>query len=242
VRRRFFVEQFEGDQARMVGENSHHLGKVLRAQRGQLYELSDGQRIRLGRISRVERDTIVFELTEDIPAHSARLAIMLLLAIVKFDRFEWALEKATELGVEEIVPLIAERSEKALIVAAAKRVGRWKKIVLEAAQQSRQLKAPSVTAPTETGEALRKPSAAVQLILSETSQAPPLRSCLPERSEDSARLAIALAIGPEGGWTAREFELARASRFVEVSLGRTILRTETAVVAALAALNYALGD
>jgi len=226
----------------MVGGAAHHLGKVLRAQPGQLYELSDGQRIRLGKIARVERDTIVFELAGDIPANATRLGITLLLAIVKFDRFEWALEKATELGVEEIVPLIAERSEKALIVAAAKRVERWKTIALESAQQSRRLKAPTVTAPAKTADALRASRAAVKLVLSENNQAQPLRSSLPERADDSARLAIALAIGPEGGWTERDLELARASRFVEVSLGRNILRTETAVVAALAALNYALGD
>lgn len=231
----------------MAGEAAHHLGKVLRAQPGQLYELSDGQRIRLGKIKRVERDAIVFELAEEVPANANRLRITLLTAIVKFDRFEWALEKATELGVEEILPLITERSEKALVLAAGKRLERWKKIVLESAQQARRLKAPVIGAPIKVADALGSSSAAVRLLLSEESDVQPLRSVLAKGQNEPAghhanALAIALAIGPEGGWTERELGIARASQFIAVSLGRNILRTETAVAASLAALNYALGD
>src|SRR6202035_193298 len=109
----------------------------LRAQQGQLYELSDGQQVRLGRIEKVTRDRIEFALLEEIPAHQLALDLTLLLAVVKFDAFEWALEKATELGVGTVVPLAAARSEKALLAAAAKRTERWKKILAEASQQSR---------------------------------------------------------------------------------------------------------
>lgn len=242
MRRRFFVERFEGEQARMEGEAAHHLGKVLRAQTGHTYELSDGAKVRLGTIERVEREAIVFALGEEIPQNSPRWRVTLLLALVKFDRFEWALEKATELGVGEIIPLIAERSEKGLITAATKRLERWKKIAVESAQQSRRLRAPAIALPMAVADALSASSAGIRLLLSEQANAQTLRSVLPANAKESAGRGIALAIGPEGGWTEREFEIARDAGFAEVSLGKNILRTETAVTAALAVLNYALGD
>src|SRR5437016_2902827 len=102
MRRRFFIEQFEDRRAVMEGEAAHHLGRVLRAQPGQLYELSDGTRIWLGRIETVTRDSVEFSLLEEIAAFQQALQTTLLLSVVKFDSFEWALEKATELGVSRI--------------------------------------------------------------------------------------------------------------------------------------------
>src|SRR5713226_8459518 len=144
MRRRFFIQQFAGETAVMEGEAAHHLGRVLRAQTGQLYELSDGQRVWLGRIESVGRDRVQFALVEELPAVQPSLDITLLLAVVKFDAFEWAIEKATELGVTTIVPLAAERSEKALLTAAPQRAERWKKILLEASQQSRRVRPPAL--------------------------------------------------------------------------------------------------
>src|SRR5215470_9549356 len=144
VRRRFFVEQFVGNRAVMVGDAAHHLGRVLRAERGQLYELSDGSRICLARIEEVKRDRIEFSLVEELPSPKLTLQTTLLLSVVKFDAFESALEKATELGVGTIVPLAAARSEKALLAAAPKRAERWKKILLEASQQSRRPRVPTL--------------------------------------------------------------------------------------------------
>ena len=142
MRRRFFVEKFDGQRALVAGDRAHHLGVVLRAQAGQLYELSDGVRVCLGRIEKVARDSVEFALLEELSAEELRLQVTLLLSVVKFDAFEWAIEKATELGVMEIVPVAATRSEKALVAAAEKRSERWRKIVLEAAQQSRRVRLP----------------------------------------------------------------------------------------------------
>src|SRR5215469_6484221 len=153
MRRRFFVPKFDGQQAVMEGQAAHHLGRVLRAETGQLYELSDGTAVWLGRIQSVSRDRVEFQLTERLPAHIPQLKTTLLLSVVKFDAFEWALEKATELGVVRVVPLAAARSEKALLGAAAKRAERWKKILLEASQQSRRLRIPELGPLVKAGQA-----------------------------------------------------------------------------------------
>src|SRR3989441_2907603 len=238
MRRRFFVEQFAGKSALMEGEAAHHLGRVLRAQTGQLYELSDGERVWLGRIESVGRDRVQFALVEELPAVQPNLDITLLVALVKFDAFEWAIEKATELGVTTIVPLAAERSEKALLAAAAKRAERWKKILLEASQQSRRVRVPTLQSLRLLDEAFSGDSRGARLCLSERAEAPSLKTAL----STVKTLSVTLATGPEGGWTDRELEVVRQNRFSEVSMGRLILRTETAVIAALASLNYALDD
>jgi len=238
VRRRFFVEKFDGQRALVSGDRAHHLGVVLRAQAGQLYELSDGARVCLGRIEKVARDSVEFALLEELPAHQPRLHVSLLLSVVKFDAFEWAIEKATELGVTEIVPLAAARSEKALIAAAEKRSERWRKILLEAAQQSRRVRLPMLQAVAKPEPVFAALGDGLGIFLSERAQAPGLRALLRDQSASNA----VLAIGPEGGWTDEERDAALRAGFHEASLGQLILRTETAVIAALASLSYALGD
>lgn len=240
MRRRFFVDQFENGRAVLRDAAAHHLGLVLRGQPGQFYELSDGAEVWLARIERAGSKNVEFTLVERVPERPPRLHATLLLALVKFDRFEWALEKATELGAAEIVPIAAARSEKGLLAAAGKRVARWKKILLEAAQQSRRLRPPVLRLCVKPREAFAAAPAGLRVLLSERPEAAILRAVLEEspRRDKSA----ALAIGPEGGWTEEEFCAARDAGFREASLGPLILRTETAVVAGLAALNFALGD
>ncbi len=237
MRRRFFVEKFDGQSALMEGEAAHHLGRVLRAQAGQLYELSDGSKVWLGQIDIVSRDAVHFQLVEEIPSHKPSLETTLLLAVVKFDAFEWALEKATELGVSRIVPLAAERSEKGLLAAAVKRSERWQKILLEASQQSRRVQLPVLEAVAKPESAFSNYQDGVRVLLSELPEAGSFRSVLAGKDSHCA----ALAIGPEGGWTEAEFAAARRFGYQEASLGKLILRTETAVVAGLAAINFALG-
>ena len=164
MRRRFFVEEFEAGSATLRGEAAHHLGRVLRAETGQLYELSDGQRVWLARTESVGRDEVQFSLVEQLPVPVAAVRIELLLAIVKFDRFEWALEKATELGAEEITPLAADRSEKGLIAAAGKRAERWKRILAESAQQARRLRIPGLQRRRETARRVSGVGCAAQII------------------------------------------------------------------------------
>src|SRR5229473_208801 len=222
----------------MEDDAAHHLGRVLRAQTGQLYELSDGEKVWLGRVEKVGRDRLEFALVEELPAYQPAVDVTLLLAVVKFDAFEWAIEKATELGVSTVVPLAAARSEKALLASAGKRAERWKKILAEASQQSRRLRVPTLENLARPAEAWPRQSATMKILLSERSEAPALRQVLATATVASA----ALAIGPEGGWTDKEVAAAQNVAFREASLGKLILRTETAVVAALAALNFALSD
>ena len=184
------------------------------------------------------RDTVEFALQEQLEALRPALDVALFLAIVKFDSFEWAIEKATELGVTTIVPLAAARSEKPLLHAAEKRAARWQKILAEASQQSRRLRMPVLDPLTRPGQAFSRVDDGIKLLLSEKSGTPPMRKLLTGQRATRATIAI----GPEGGWTDDELELAAKAGFQHVSLGKLILRTETAVVAALASLNYALGQ
>lgn len=236
VRRRFFVDQFDEQRAVLTGDAAHHLGRVLRAQPGQVYEVSDGESVWLGRIDSVDRDRVEFSLLEPVSAFLSALDNTLLLAVVKFDSFEWALEKATELGVNRIVPLAAARSDKGLLQASGKRLERWKKLVFEASQQSRRLRLPEITPVMQSDAAFTVMTAPLKLMLSERRQALSLRRVL----HGSAARQVAFAIGPEGGWTDQEFASAISAGFEEASLGREILRTETAVTVSLAVLNYAL--
>jgi len=242
MRRRFFVDRFDGRRATLAGDAAHHAGRVLRVAPGQLFELSDGRSVWLARVEAAKRDAVEFSLLEPIEARAPKLHTALLLSIVKFDRFEWALEKATELGVSEITPLAAARSEKALIAAASKRAARWQKILAEAAQQSRRLSAPLLHPLAGPADAFRTAASAdpraVLLFFSEAAGASSLRDILESRRP--ADRAV-LAIGPEGGWTGDERSRALAAGFSEASLGPNILRTETAVASALASVNYALG-
>src|SRR4029077_4148497 len=104
MRRRFFVDQFEQASASLRDDSAEHLGRVLRAEPGQLYELSDGQRVWLAKIESVALpkrgdSSIEFSLVEPLASHKPSLSLHLLVSLIKFDRFEWCLEKATELGV-----------------------------------------------------------------------------------------------------------------------------------------------
>jgi 16S rRNA (uracil1498-N3)-methyltransferase len=242
MRRRFFVDKFDAGRAALRGDAAQHLGRVLRAEPGQLYELSDGSELWLARVEKISGGrngaAIEFALTEKIPAHESTLRIKLLLSVVKFDRMEWCLEKSTELGVSEIVPLSAARSEKALVLAAAKRAERWRKILFASAQQSRRLRPPVLTSVEKPDYAFAEAKEKMKIIFSERTGATPLR----EIFRGSSVQEICLAIGPEGGWTDAEFASAAKNGFREASLGREILRTETAVIAALAVARYVLGE
>jgi 16S rRNA (uracil1498-N3)-methyltransferase len=126
----------------MVGEEARHLTRVLRVEPGQRFEISDNRVAWLAEVTEARGARVVFRVIEPLESPDFPVHITLVAAIVKFDRFEWMIEKATELGVERIVPMEAARTERGLFEAARKRAERWGRIARESSQQSRRTRVP----------------------------------------------------------------------------------------------------
>lgn len=230
-RRRWIADEWSGDRAAITGANARHLAQVLRAKVGQTFELAHGGEVRLGTIAEISDGRVNFSLADAVAVTRAAREITVALAVFKFDRFEWAIEKLTELGVAKIVPLIAQRTDAHLVKAAEKRVERWRRIAHEASQQSRRLAEPVLEEPI----ALKKFAAeGSRILLSENEKAVALADVL-------AAGPVTLAIGPEGGWTADEERWFAEQGWQSASLGSTVLRAETAAIAAVA-VAMALGE
>jgi len=232
TRRRFIADEVEADRAALVGERAAHLSKVLRAQIGQQFDIAANGSVRRGEIISVSADRVDFVLHEaaDAPSSTQR-EVTLLLSIFKFDRMEWALEKAVELGVATIVPVVARRTETHLASAAEKRVERWRRIAREASQQSRRNSEPEIASPLKLQDAIANPLGSC-VVLSEHDS--PARVSLKQIFAKNQSEPLTLAIGPEGGWTEEELGLFKKNGWQFASLGPTILRAETAAIAALA--------
>jgi 16S rRNA (uracil1498-N3)-methyltransferase len=266
TRRRFIADTWSPStghptQAALTGEQALHLARVLRAQPGQLFDIVANGFLHRAEIAAVSDHEVLFTLHEELEADAA-LPIHLLLAVFKFDHFEWAIEKATELGVARITPILARRTEKHLALAAPKRAERWRRIALESSKQSRRTDIPEILDPTPLPAALTRESAPLRILLSETEQSLTLTAALchsdaelakGEESPHFARSAtnagapgldsetwvcgttdLALAIGPEGGWTPEEMSLFTQHNWTHVTLGPRILRAETAAITAIA--------
>ena len=230
MRRRFIADAWTSTTATLTGDQAAHLARVLRAEPGQIYDIVAGGFLHRAEITRVSEAEVVLMLHEELEANAA-LPLHLLLAVFKFDHFEWGIEKATELGVGSITPILARRTEKHLAQAAMKRVERWRRIALEASKQSRRTDVPTVANPGPLKTALEQETAATRILLSETEQEMTLSAAL--RTPGSPG-ELALAIGPEGGWTPEEMALFTTHKWRHVTLGPRILRAETAAIAAIA--------
>lgn len=236
ARRRFFVPEIRRGVAELTGADAEHLVRVLRAEVGQVYEISDNQDLYLAEIETARKSIVSFRVTEKLPLPAPSVAITLLAALFKFDHFEWLVEKATELGVSTIQPFEATRTEHGLGQASHKRRARWEKIALEASQQSRRAHLPQIE-PTVSFSQVLHQTATVKLLLDEETAAPPILDQLP--AERTISHHVALLLGPEGGWTPEEREGAQAAGWLPCSLGGTILRAETAAVAGIAVVKAA---
>lgn len=239
ARRRFFVPAVRRGLAELTGADAEHLVRVLRVEPGQIYELSDNEQVYLAKIESARKALVSFQILETLPAEPPAVEITLLAALIKFDRFEWLLEKATELGVAAIQPFEATRSDHGLAQAAVKRLARWEKIAVEASQQSRRRYLPRIEPVIKFTRAIEQ-KFLVRFLLDETPDAPPVLQLVPggKRAEDR----VALLLGPEGGWTVEERTQAQAAGWQSCSLGRTVLRSETAALAALAVVQAAWAD
>jgi 16S rRNA (uracil1498-N3)-methyltransferase len=272
MRRRWIADTFSPvtghpTTASLTGDQAHHLSHVLRAEPGQVFDVVANGFLHRAEIATVSDTLVVFNLKEELEAASA-LPLHLLLAVFKFDHFEWAVEKATELGVARITPILARRTEKHLAQAAAKRVERWRRIALEAAKQSRRTDIPEIADPVALKTALERQQSPTRILLSETEQQLTLSAALtvlsrptgyesvaqtptedrdeevrvphpsqPHREGWDEQPPIALAIGPEGGWTPEEMALFTHHHWQHVTLGPRILRAETAAIAAIAIVS-----
>jgi 16S rRNA (uracil1498-N3)-methyltransferase len=227
TRRRWIADEVSGYRAFLTGDHARHLAQVLRARVGQQFEISTRSRVHIGKITRIQSDRVEFELGDVVVAASA-FPITAAISIFKFDRMEWAIEKCTELGVAVIVPLIAARTESHLASAAAKRVERWRRLANSASEQSRRMIPPEISDPIKLDQVLVL-RADARVVLSEIEHKHKLKDSLTQNAR-----SVVLAFGPEGGWKEEELASFRKAGWVSASLGSTIVRAETAVIAAIA--------
>jgi 16S rRNA (uracil1498-N3)-methyltransferase len=236
TRRRWIADTWTPTTATLTGDQAIHLARVLRAEPGQIFDIVANGFLHRAEIATVSEDRVLFTLHEQLESDAA-LPLHLLLAIFKFDHMEWAIEKATELGIARITPILARRTEKHLAQSSAKRVERWRRIALESAKQSRRTDIPEIADPTQLKSALEQEKTPTRILLSETEQTTTLTAALEDENvshEAVHRITHALAIGPEGGWTPEEMSLFLEHTWQPVTLGPRILRAETAAIAAIA--------
>ena len=236
ARRRFFVDEIRRGSAELTGADAEHLVRVLRVEPGQIFELSDNRNAFLAEVETARKSLVGFRILEQLPAPAPSVHITILPALIKFERFEWLLEKATELGVASIQPVDATRTERGLAEGSRKRTVRWERIVREASEQSRRVHLPKIESVIRFDKALEN-DADTRLFLDESSQATPLLRVLPAKRQAQDR--ISLLLGPEGGWTEDERTQALSAGWTACSLGGNVLRAETAAIGAIAIVQAA---
>ena len=241
TRRRWIAEHWDEATATLVGAQAEHMARVLRAQPGMEADVVAGGHVFHAEVAAVAPSEVRFNLIAKVEADPA-LPVTLVMAIYKFDHMEWALEKATELGVAAVAPVFARRSEKHLAPAAEKRAERWRRIVHEAAQQSRRSDVPLIHEPITLAARVRASSAATRIVLAEQERTTTLRNLIEEAqaAAQDEMPTLEIAIGPEGGWAPEEEALFDANDWRAASLGPRILRAETAAIAALAVVASCL--
>src|ERR1700681_2176320 len=210
TRRRWMADEVSGNTAALVGEHAAHLARVLRAEVGQEFDIATGEEVRRGTITTISYDRIDLALgaKQHLTLRSRAPKITLALAIFKFDRMDWAIEKCTEIGVARIIPVIARRTDAHLVSAAVKRRERWQRIVRQAAEQSRRPAPPEIAAPVKlkdlVGDSVLA-AKALRVVLAESLAGSDGETRLGEilQSHSSGVQTddeVALAVGPEGGW------------------------------------------
>ena len=236
TRRRWIADEVSAHRAALTGEHANHLVRVLRARRGQEFDIVADGVVYSARVDKVSENRVEFELGGEISG-ATPAPVTMLLSIFKFDRMEWAIEKCTELGVAKIVPVIARRTGAHLAAASPKRVERWRRIAVEASQQSRRASQPEISQPIRLEEVLEIPGAS-RIVLAESET----YSMLGELVASNSSQEVVLAVGPEGGWTAEELDTFNREGWAPASLGPTILRAETAAIVAAAVAILGLSE
>jgi 16S rRNA (uracil1498-N3)-methyltransferase len=229
LRHRIYVDAIEPDTV-VTGDEFHHSVRVVRLRVGEEVELFDrtGKAAR-GTVAALERERAVITAGEPLPSRESPLAVRLAMAVIQLEKFELVLQKATELGVRSIVPLVTERVELRPERYANKRE-RWEKIVFEAVKQSGRAFIPPIEEPSSFADILQRPGA--KILFDADAEPSPI-----DRLDD-----VTLLIGPEGGWSDDELRLAREHGCLFQRLGPRRLRAETAAIAAAAVITSRFGD
>lgn len=236
---RFFTQQGLEPESELALETSisRHLGRVLRARAGDTVTLfnGDGHNYTASVIS-ISKDVVTVHIQQREPCHTeSPVAVTLGLALSKGDRFDWAIQKATELGVSAIAPLFTERVDFPIPEdRLSRRMAHWQQIVISACEQSGRARVPTVFAPQALASWCKKIGADEKYVL----------DLAPDNQNPSAAppSSIALLVGPEGGLTSGEIGVAMQLGFRRLQLGPRVLRTETAPVVALSVLGARWGD
>ena len=241
----FFItsDQVQRGTATITGPLLQHVRISLRTRIGDSLWVGDDRRRRhLIQVTQLDRHQLVGRVLEQHDGPIRRSpAVTIGQALLKSDRMDWVIQKATELGAASFVPLIGRHvviRPKATRVATQQQ--RWQRIALEAAQQAERWEIPTVAAPSEaTAFFAQRPHADVNLILSERGPGQSLASIPLPHTPGST---IVIVTGPEGGWAREELEIALEHGFTPVTLGKLILRAETAALAALSILQSRVGE
>jgi len=221
----------EGAEIAFGGEIQHRIAHVLRLRAGENVRLfADGREFE-AELVRVGA-TVHGRLLGELAPEPARARLTLYQALIRANRFEWLIEKGTELGVTHFVPLLTEHTSRQEAMIGASRFERWTRIAVEASEQCGRRLPPLISKPLAYPKALAQASG-IRVFTWEG-----LRSGtgLDELGQDDGLVDYSLFVGPEGGWSAGEVEAARAGGVVFLGLGPTVLRAETAAIAATSLL------
>lgn len=241
----FFIsaDQIRDDLVTISSPLHHHLRTSLRYQVGNELWVGDDRRRRYRiRLTHIDARQLIGEVVEEQAGPAPKAPPLVLgQALLKGERMDWVIQKATELGIARMVPLVTKQT---VVRPRTGRIDaqqeRWERIALEAAQQSERWDIPTMEKPCDLGEFCQaQASAAARLILQERGVKHGLSSVSLPREPTAT---IVLVVGPEGGWREDELAVTATSGFTPVSLGERILRAETATLAALAILQSRLGE
>jgi 16S rRNA (uracil1498-N3)-methyltransferase len=233
---RLHLPELAAGRVEIHGAGFHHLARVLRARRGDRVVLFDGA----GReadavVESIGDDALVLEVAAPREAITGGVSITLLVGLLKGEKMDWVVQKATELGVARLVPVVTDRAVVRLDEArAGARLARWARIAAEAARQSRRADVPEIATPVTLAEALAAAPPHALRILCHEGEAAPLAGALRPTPE------LVIGVGPEGGFAPDEVTAARDAGFSVVGLGPRVLRAETAALAALAIADHLL--